>query len=100
MASSGMTDTADAPGRRPARLIGLVVAVALLLVVVKTLPVNRWLLDFVGWVRDAGTGGMVVFVLAYVLACVLFLPGSILTLGAGFAYGVVLGTVVVWVASN
>lgn len=29
-----------------------------------------------------------------------FLPGSILTLGAGFAYGVGLGTAVVWVGAN
>lgn len=50
--------------------------------------------------RAAGWLGAGVFVGAYVLAAVLFIPGSILTLGAGFAYGVALGTPIVWVAAN
>jgi pyruvate/2-oxoglutarate dehydrogenase complex dihydrolipoamide dehydrogenase (E3) component/uncharacterized membrane protein YdjX (TVP38/TMEM64 family) len=80
-------------------VVGLGILVALL-VVLKTLPVDRWLLDFVGWVRDAGWVGSVTFVVTYVVATVLFIPGSILTLGAGFAYGVALGSLLVWVASN
>jgi uncharacterized membrane protein YdjX (TVP38/TMEM64 family) len=36
----------------------------------------------------------------YVVACVLFVPGTILTLGAGFAFGVVVGTVTVSLAST
>ncbi len=79
-------------------VLGLVVVAAV--VALRMLPVNRWLLGFVSWIRDAGTAGMVVFVLAYVLACVLLLPGLILTLGAGFAYGVAVGIPLVWVAAN
>src|SRR5712691_5137225 len=71
-----------------------------LLATARFLPVERSLLDFVAWVQSAGAQGIVVFTLAYVVATVLFLPGTILTLGAGFAYGVVVGTAVVWVASN
>jgi uncharacterized membrane protein YdjX (TVP38/TMEM64 family) len=41
-----------------------------------------------------------VFVLLYVVACVLFLPGSVLTLGAGVIFGVVKGSVIVSVAST
>jgi hypothetical protein len=51
--------------------------------VVPYLPTGQWLLDFVAWIRGAGAFGAAVFVAAYVAACVLFLPGSILTLGAG-----------------
>jgi pyruvate/2-oxoglutarate dehydrogenase complex dihydrolipoamide dehydrogenase (E3) component/uncharacterized membrane protein YdjX (TVP38/TMEM64 family) len=58
------------------------------------------LLDFVDWIRGAGWLGIWLFGLVYVLATVLFLPGSILTLGAGFAYGVAMGTAVVWIAAN
>jgi uncharacterized membrane protein YdjX (TVP38/TMEM64 family) len=43
---------------------------------------------------------MGIFVLVYVVATVLFLPGSLLTLGTGFAYGVGVGTAVVWVGAN
>jgi pyruvate/2-oxoglutarate dehydrogenase complex dihydrolipoamide dehydrogenase (E3) component/uncharacterized membrane protein YdjX (TVP38/TMEM64 family) len=89
-----------AQGGRTGRLVlgGLVVAA--LLVAVKTLPVTDSLLHFVAWVRGAGPTGMVAFALAYVLACILFLPGSILTLGAGFAYGVAVGAPLVWVSAN
>ena len=36
----------------------------------------------------------------YVLACVLFLPGSVLTLGAGFLFGVPVGFLTVWIGAN
>ena len=63
------------------------------------LPLDRWLLALVETMRGAGGAGAVLYVAAYVLACVLLLPGSVLTLAAGFAYGVVQGTLLVMVAS-
>jgi pyruvate/2-oxoglutarate dehydrogenase complex dihydrolipoamide dehydrogenase (E3) component/uncharacterized membrane protein YdjX (TVP38/TMEM64 family) len=98
-AESGPAPTPAAAGSRLRLLVGLAVLV-LLIVLVRALPVDRWLLAFVTWVREAGASGAAVFVAAYVAACVLFLPGSILTLGAGFAYGVAAGTPLVWVAAN
>ena len=78
-------------------------ALALLAVVVaagRYLDAQRHLLDFVSWVRGAGAAGMLVFVAVYVLATVLFVPGLLLTMGAGLAYGVAVGTPLVWVAAN
>src|SRR2546425_7749888 len=75
-----------------AKRLAAVVLLGALLAAARFLPIERWLVDFVAWVRGAGLRGMVVFALVYVLATVLFLPGVILTLGAGFAYGVVAGT--------
>jgi uncharacterized membrane protein YdjX (TVP38/TMEM64 family) len=49
----------------------------------------------VEWIRGAGPTGVAVFAAAYVVASVLLLPASILTLGAGFAYGPVAGTLLV-----
>src|SRR5262249_37579921 len=89
-----------APARRGARLVVGLVALIAAALAFRLLPTGRWLLDFVAWIRGAGAFGAAVFVVAYVLACVLFLPGSILTLGAGFAYGVALGVPLVWVAAN
>ncbi len=77
--------------------VGVVVVLA---AAMKVLNVQHYLLDLVNWVRSAGWLGICVFALVYVLATVLFLPGSILTLGAGFAYGVGVGTAVVWVGAN
>jgi pyruvate/2-oxoglutarate dehydrogenase complex dihydrolipoamide dehydrogenase (E3) component/uncharacterized membrane protein YdjX (TVP38/TMEM64 family) len=82
------------------RLILLGLVLVGLLVALKLLPVNDWLLGFVAWIRDAGATGMAVFVVAYIAACIVLLPGLILTLGAGFAYGVAVGVPLVWVAAN
>ncbi|MCC7194657.1 MAG: FAD-containing oxidoreductase [Gemmatimonadaceae bacterium] len=76
------------------------VAVAVLVGALKMVHVQHYLLDLVTWIRGAGWAGMVAFAFAYVVATVFFLPGSILTLGGGFAYGIGLGTVLVWVAAN
>lgn len=51
------------------------------------------------WIDAAGFFGVLLFVLVYILAAVLMLPGVFLTLAAGFLYGVVQGTLVVSVAS-
>ncbi|HYP31699.1 MAG TPA: FAD-dependent oxidoreductase, partial [Burkholderiaceae bacterium] len=96
--------TLASPEARPAggtgRLVLLALVLVALLVALKLLPVNQWLLRFVAWIRDAGATGMAVFVVAYIVACVLLLPGLILTLGAGFAYGVAVGVPLVWVSAN
>jgi len=44
------------------------------------------------WVRDAGPVAPLLFMLIYVLATVLFLPGSVITLAGGALFGPVLGT--------
>lgn len=54
--------------------------------------------DFVVRVRDLGWWGPLVFGAVYAVTA-LAIPGSVLTLAAGFAFGVVLGTVVVSAAS-
>ncbi|HZH03049.1 MAG TPA: TVP38/TMEM64 family protein [Myxococcaceae bacterium] len=74
--------------RRPA-VAGLLIAV--LLAAWLLLPVQGWLLSAVEALRALGAVGPALFVPAYVLACVLLLPGSVLTLGAGFLYGPVAG---------
>ena len=79
--------------------LGLV-GIAAFVAAVILLPVNQWLLGLVERIRDMGLVGAIVFVAAYVTATVLLLPGSILTLGAGFAYGPVYGTLLVMLASN
>ena len=52
------------------------------------------------WIRDMGPEGVVLFIGIYILACVFFLPGSVLTLGAGAIYGVVKGSMIVSAAST
>jgi uncharacterized membrane protein YdjX (TVP38/TMEM64 family) len=77
-------------------LLGAAAVVAALVL----LPVNQWLLTLIERIQGMGPVGAAVFVAAYVAATVLMLPGSVLTLGAGFAYGPVYGTLLVMLASN
>jgi uncharacterized membrane protein YdjX (TVP38/TMEM64 family) len=55
---------------------------------------------FLEWVQGAGPWGALLFGLAYIPAAVLFVPASILTLGAGFVFGVAQGTVIVSLGST
>jgi uncharacterized membrane protein YdjX (TVP38/TMEM64 family) len=59
------------------------------------LPTSRWALLLVDWMRGAGAVGAGVYALVYILATLLLLPGSILTAGAGLAYGPLWGTLLV-----
>ncbi|XHX77872.1 MAG: TVP38/TMEM64 family protein [Stenomitos frigidus ULC029] len=45
------------------------------------------------WIESLGAVGGAAFIAIYIVAAVAFLPGSILTLGAGAVFGVWLGTV-------
>ena len=79
-------------------VLGLVVVA--LLVARQALPLGDWLASFNTWVVQMGSVGMLVFAAVYVIATVLFLPGALLTLGSGFIFGLVWGTVVVSIGST
>lgn len=72
------------------------VAVTLAIAIMAFAPVKQWLLDVLYRTRDIGPLGPVVVAAFYVLAAVAFLPGSILTLGSGFLFGVPLGFITAW----
>src|SRR5216684_428042 len=52
------------------------------------------------WIGKLGPWGPVIFVGLYVVATVLFVPGSVLTLGAGAVFGVALGSVCVSISAT
>ncbi len=64
------------------------------------MPDRNTLTWFLHWVQGIGFWGAVLFAAAYVPAAVLFVPGSLLTLSAGFVFGVVKGTLVVSAGST
>ena len=69
------------------KLIVLAVVVIGLLVAAKFLPVEQWLKSFNDWVSHMGVAGIFIFIAVYAAATVLLAPGLILTIGAGFAFG-------------
>jgi uncharacterized membrane protein YdjX (TVP38/TMEM64 family) len=54
----------------------------------------------VEWIGNLGAWGPVIFVGLYIVAAVLFVPGSVLTLGAGAIFGVALGSVYVSISAT
>ena len=69
---------------RLAALVGIIIA---LFLAMKFLPVREWLTSFNDWVGQMGAVGIFIFIVVYAAATVLLAPGSILTIGAGFAFG-------------
>lgn len=82
------------------RWAAAVAGVAALVLALTQLPLDTWLLGLVERIRGMGMAGSVLYVVVYGVATVLMTPASVLTLGAGFAYGPVYGSLLVVVASN
>src|SRR6476659_6231415 len=75
-------------------------AVVAVVVAVKYFHVQDLLKATLDWIGKLGPLGPVIFVGLYVVATVLFIPGSVLTLGAGAVFGVVLGSVCVSIGAT
>lgn len=94
---------AAAPQKSGVPIVKIVVAVAVLaafIVAVKLLPTDEWLRALQDYVKGLGAVGWVVYALVYALCCVLFVPASLLTLGAGVIFGLVEGTIVVVIGAT
>jgi len=93
----------DVPAPRPASKARPIALGILVLAVVAAFVFGdpkAWLNQSIGFVESLGFWGPVVFALVYVVATVLMVPGSALTLAAGTLFGVAFGTVVVSFAST
>ena len=82
------------------RLLVAAAVVVALIVLAKRFNAQEQLRAALAWIDGLGPLGPVVFVGIYILATVFFLPGSILTLGAGAVFGVVQGSIYVSIAST
>lgn len=80
--------------------IAILTAVVVLVVASRYVDIQETLATVLNWISDLGPWGALVFILTYILATVLFLPGLILTMGAGFLFGVVQGAILVSIAST
>ncbi|MCC5847277.1 MAG: TVP38/TMEM64 family protein [Verrucomicrobia bacterium] len=85
------------PHKTYLKIAVLLLAVLLLFVF---LPVREWLSSFNEFVAGLGVWGMLLFIVVYMVAAVFMIPGSVLTLGAGFAFGLVNGMIAVSLGST
>src|SRR5690242_8095361 len=84
----------------PWRWVLYAVAALALLAAAKYFHVQDGLRETLAWIGRLGPWGPVLFIGIYVVATVFFIPGSVLTLGAGALFGVGLGSVCVSVSAT
>ena len=92
-------NTSVTPGRSTiARIVIAVVVIVALLMLGR--QIGTQLPRLTAAVDGLGAWGPIVFIAAYALACVAFVPASLLTLAAGALFGLVKGTVFVLVGAT
>lgn len=74
--------------------------VAILAIGATSLNLQALLQTALIWVDSLGFWGPVAFIVIYNLATILFVPGVLLTLGGGVLFGVVLGSLYVFIATS
>ena len=82
------------------RALILLLSLTALLVAVWMLPAREWLIQSIDWAQAHPRIAWAGFILAYILAAVFMVPGSILTLAAGVLFGVALGVALVSLAAT
>ncbi len=85
------------PGRMKSMIIAILVTVIIgvLIVAGRAFDLQQFFRDALGWISGLGPLGPMLFIILYILACVLLLPGSVLTLGAGAVFGLLQGFIAV-----
>lgn len=74
--------------RRALTWLAVTLSLVVLVALWRVLPVATWVAQLAHWIRDRGVVGVLAFAMIYVAAAVVLFPASLLTLAAGFAYGV------------
>ena len=87
----------DRAALRAALLAGAATAFLLATVL---LPVREWTTGLLAWVGERGAWAAAILGIAWIPAAILFLPGTILTLGTGFLLGLEAGLAVVSLGST
>jgi uncharacterized membrane protein YdjX (TVP38/TMEM64 family) len=97
-----MTSTLETARLKTAsgRVAVLIVIIIALFLAMRFLPVQQWLRSFNDWVGQMGVAGIFIFIGVYAIATVLLAPGAILTIGAGFAFGLWKGFLAVSAAAT
>ncbi|MGD8808771.1 MAG: TVP38/TMEM64 family protein [Gammaproteobacteria bacterium] len=72
---------------------------ATIVAVVVLAPIGEWLVSLINWIDANRAIAWPVYFVSYIVATVLMLPGSILTLAAGFIFGLPTGVALVSLSS-
>ena len=80
--------------------VSAILIVAALVVIMRVVPVDRGVEAVGAWAKSLGMAGPLVIGAIYIVAALLFVPGSALTLASGALFGPIKGTVTVSLAST
>ena len=86
--------------KKNTKLIALCIIIVALIAAVALLPIKDWLISALQWTQKLGIWGPIFVAAFYIIACILFLPGSVLTFGAGFLFKLFVGTITVSMGST
>ncbi|MEK7677129.1 MAG: TVP38/TMEM64 family protein [Verrucomicrobiota bacterium] len=95
-----MTNLKEGTAHSPWKWLFCLALLLALLGAAQFIDVQALLQKAVDWIARLGPWAPILFIFIYVLSCVLLVPGSILTLGAGAVFGVVQAFVYVSVGST
>jgi len=73
------------------KILGVLIAVGVLLIAMKTLPISEWLANSIDWVGGFGPLAPVLFVLIYMCSVIFFVPSTLFSLASGHLFGLWLG---------
>jgi uncharacterized membrane protein YdjX (TVP38/TMEM64 family) len=95
MNNKGKSQDKSGRWRKMIKAFLVTVIIGILVVAGRTFNLQQVFRDALVWISGLGPLGPIFFILLYILACVLLLPGSVLTLGAGAMFGLVQGFIAV-----
>ena len=81
------------------RVLILLAVIAAAVVLIILFDVPELFRQFLNWIDRIGIWGPIIYILFYIAITVLFVPGSIPTLGAGAIFGLLWGTIAVSIGS-
>ena len=81
------------------KIAAVLVVAAALWAAMAVLPARMVLQELIAWMQGLGFWAPAILVIAYIVACLCFIPGLLLSMGAGFLFDVVEGTVTASIGS-
>ena len=82
------------------KVILIAVAIAALIVLGRHFHLGEVFSAMLDRIRDLGPLAPLIFIILYILAAILFVPGSILTIGAGVVFGLLRGAILVSIGAT